>query len=219
MLPERSAQTWLRPFWQDLIARAGALALRADAEQDHAAWMLLQLQDWQSGADAVARIESWRRIPAPLSWMAQAKLQLHGLRGAWPLVVELAWLAPQRLPNLTATTPAAQLQRLMEQFDADWDELQACEPLQMAGSKHTTHAEQEKAWAWFPAWVLVVQPQHAPDLALAQPGQHTPAERAFRLLVNLLGLEHQGRHNELIKQRKNLRDLHAGLYAAYMSTR
>jgi hypothetical protein len=39
------------------------------------------------------------------------------------------------------------------------------------------------------------------------------------LLVHLLGLEHQGRHHDLVKLRKNLRDLHAGLFAAYIKTR
>ncbi|MDD4943256.1 MAG: hypothetical protein PHQ13_06945, partial [Rhodoferax sp.] len=72
---------------------------------------------------------------------------------------------------------------------------------------------------WFPAWVLTTQPQHAPDLALAQPGQHSAPEQAMRLLINLLGLEHQGRHHDLVKLRKSLRGLHAGLYAAYMKTR
>lgn len=218
-LDATSAQTWLRPFWQDLLARSGALPFRADAEQDHAAWMLLQLQDWQAGAEAVGRIESWRRIPAPLSWMAQAKLQLHGLRATWPLLAELAWLAPQRLAALAAAVPAPQLNRLMDQFEVDWDQLGASESLQNATNNVASSAYETRDIAWFPAWVLTAQPQHAPDLAVAQPGQHTPPERAFRLLVNLLGLERQGRHHELVQQRKALRDLHAGLYAAYMQTR
>lgn len=215
----RTAQTWLHPFWLNLIARSNALVFRADAEQDHAAWMWLQLQDWQTCADQVAQIESWRRIPAPLAWMTQAKLQLTGLRATWPLLAELAWLAPQRLPALTVATPAPQLQRLMEQFESVWDELEDCEPFQHAIKQIAAHADSASAWAWFPAWVLTAQPQHAPDLALAQSGQYTPPEQALRLLVNLLGLEHQGRHHDLVKQRKSLRDLHAGLYAAYLKTR
>lgn len=215
----RTAQTWLHPFWLDLIARSNALVFRADAEQDHVAWMWLHLQDWQSCADQVAQIESWRRIPAPLSWMAQAKLHTHGLRAAWPLLAELVWLAPQRLPALAAAAPAPQLGRLMEQFESAWDDLDAPAITQCATVKIAVKEASIRAWSWFPAWVLTAQPQHAPDLAQAQPGQHTPPEQAMRLLINLLGLEHQGRHHDLVKQRKSLRDLHAGLYAAYMASR
>jgi len=213
------AQTWLRPLWHELITRAGSLPFRADAEQDHAAWMLLQAQSWQASAEAVEQIESWRRIPAPLSWMAQAKLHLNGLRATWPLLVELAWLAPHRFAALAAAAPASQLNRLMDQFESAWDDLESAETSQIATHKIAESGYLTGAWAWFPAWVLIAAPQHAADLALAQPGQYTPPEQAMRLLVNLLGLERQGRHSELIRRRKTLRDLHAGLYAVYMSTR
>jgi hypothetical protein len=219
VLNATAAQVWLRPFWQDLVVRAKALPYQPDAEQDHAAWLLLQLQDWQACLDAATHIPSWRRIPAPLSWLTQAKLQLHGLRATWPLLAELAWLAPQRLPTLNAATAAPQLQRLMAQFESDWDELEACAVPDAATLKIAGRTDAKRVWAWFPAWVLTTQPQHTPDLALAQPGQHTPPEQAMRLLVNLLGLERQGRHHDLVKLRKSLRGLHAGLYAAYMKTR
>jgi hypothetical protein len=32
--------------------------------------------------DAVARIKSWRRIPAPLAWMAEARYRVDDLDGA-----------------------------------------------------------------------------------------------------------------------------------------
>ncbi|MDD5028867.1 MAG: hypothetical protein PHH58_05090 [Rhodoferax sp.] len=54
LLGEPAAQAWLRPFWQDLVARSVGLTFRAEAEQDHAAWLRLQLQDWQACVDAVA---------------------------------------------------------------------------------------------------------------------------------------------------------------------
>jgi hypothetical protein len=41
----------------------------------------------------------------------------------------------------------------------------------------------------------------------------------MRLVVELLGLERQGRHAELMQRRRALRDLHGDLYAAYMATR
>jgi hypothetical protein len=205
LLGSEQAALWLRPFWQSLIARAVRLPFQADAESDHAVPMLLQVQDWQGALDAVARIESWRRIPAPLAWMAQAKLQLHGLRAAWPLLAELAWLAPKRLDALLQAAPEPILLRLKDQFEASFEPFDGVDAAQDL--------------AWLPAWVLTVQPRYAADLALAQPGQHSAPEQAMRLMINLLGLERQGRHHDIVQQRKNLRDLNAWLYSAYLQTR
>ena len=47
---------------------------------------------------------------------------------------------------------------------------------------------------------------------------HQP-ERVARLIMDLLALEKQGRHADIVAQRKKLRDLHAGLYAFYTSSR
>ena len=41
----------------------------------------------------------------------------------------------------------------------------------------------------------------------------------MRLLLELLGLERQGRHRELVERRRALRDTHASLWCAYMRTR
>lgn len=206
LLGQAAADHCLRPLWQQLIDRAALLPFAANHEADHSAPMLLQLQDWQGAADAVAGIASWRRIPAPLAWMAQAKLHLHGLHAAWPLLTELAWLSPKRLDGLVQTSPDPLLQRLKDQFDANF------EP-----DTHATDAVRDAAW--FPAWVLTQRPQEAAHLSQAQPGQHSAPEQAMRILVNLLGLEHQGRHHDIVAHRKSLRDLNGWLYGAYMRTR
>ncbi|SCK08316.1 hypothetical protein VAR608DRAFT_0233 [Variovorax sp. HW608] len=39
----------------------------------------------------------------------------------------------------------------------------------------------------------------------------------MRLLLELLGLERQGRHHDVVERRKALRDTHPSLYAAYTS--
>lgn len=73
--------------------------------------------------------------------------------------------------------------------------------------------------ARFPAWVLIDRPDLADHLGAAQRSQHSAPEQAMRVLVELLGLERQGRHHDIIARRKTLRDLHPSLYAAYMRTR
>lgn len=72
---------------------------------------------------------------------------------------------------------------------------------------------------WFPAWLLTQAPALARHLAQAQRCQHSPPEQGMRLLLELLGLERQGRHHDLVQRRRALRDVHAALYAAYMATR
>ncbi|WP_372528001.1 hypothetical protein [Piscinibacter sp.] len=41
----------------------------------------------------------------------------------------------------------------------------------------------------------------------------------MRLLIELIGLERQGRHHNVIERRKALRDMHPILYGAYMKSR
>jgi len=202
------AMVWLRPFWQALVQRAAHLPFRADSDSDHVVPMLLHLQDWQGAQLAVARIESWRRIPAPLAWMTQARLQLLGLQANWGLLAELAWLSPKRLAVLVQTTTDPLLQRLIERFEFELD-----------GSADAGGTDDDARLAWFPAWVLTAQPQYVADLALAQVSQHTAPEQAMRLLVNLLGLERQGRQREILSCRQSLLDLNDWLYRAYLRTR
>jgi hypothetical protein len=73
--------------------------------------------------------------------------------------------------------------------------------------------------SWFVAWVLTERPEVAEHLSAAQPSLHNAPERAFRILIELLGLERQGRQRDIAERRKTLRDLHPSLYAAYMKTR
>jgi hypothetical protein len=193
---------WMHTAWAALAARCEHLPFDPAHADDHDSALWLRAAQWQAAATAVQRIASWRRIPAPLAWMTQARFQLDGIDAAWPLLAELAWMAPARLAALLRTLHDPLLARLQRRFDeAEIDD---------SGSD---------ALAWFPAWVLTQSPAVAVHLAQAQPGQHTAPERGLRLMVELLGLERQGRHHELMQQRRTLRDLCAPLYADYMATR
>jgi hypothetical protein len=197
-----AAERWLLPLWCALATRGATLPYEPAHTQDHAAPLWLLGQNWAAAAHAVAGVESWRRIPAPLMWMAQARYRLDGLDACWPLLAELAWLSAARLKTLLADINDPLLQRLQKRFHASFE-------------GHGDDAD----LAWFPAWALTETPALAPHLALAQAGQHEPAERGARALLELLSLERQGRHHDVVQRRRALRDLHAGLYAAYMATR
>lgn len=199
---ETDGRSWLAARWRELAQRSTALPFRADRSDDHAAPLWLRAGDWSAAADATARVESWRRIPAPLGWMAEARCRLDGVDLAWPLLVELAWLSPARFDAVMRRVGDPLLEKLRKQFDASFEGDGGVDDL-----------------AWFPAWLLTENPGLASRLAEAQPSRDTPAERAMRLLVQLLVLERQGRHHDLVERRKALRDLHPFLYGEYLKTR
>lgn len=202
LLGDTSARAWVVPLWREMAERAASLAFRAEHSEDHAAPLWLRAGDWAAAAHAAAQVESWRRIPAPLAWMAEARYRIDGLDATWPLLAELAWLSPRRFDATTRVMADPYMQKLRKQFDANFE----CE----GGLADL---------AWFPAWVLTETPALARLVGQAQPSRRDAAERAMHLLIDLLELERQGRHNHLIARRRELRGLSATLYASYMATR
>jgi len=193
---------WSAPLWGEMARRAAHLAMHPEHGDDHCAALWLRAGDWSAASDAVARIESWRRIPAPLAWMAEAHYHVHDLDGAWPLLAELAWLSPERFDQLTRRLADPLLERLRKSFDASFEGQGDVRDL-----------------VWFPAWVLTEKPGLSRLLGQVQRCLHTEPEQAMRLLLEILGLERQGRHHDLVGRRKSLRDTHPSLYAAYIRTR
>jgi len=181
----RAAAKWLAPLWRELAQRASHLAFRPEYSEDHAAALWLKARDWSAAHDAVERIESWRRIPATLAWMAEAQYRLQDLDGAWALLAELAWLSPDRFDQLTGRLDDPLLRRLRKAFDARFE----------------GHGD-VRDLAWFPAWVLTETPGLSRLLGRAQHSLHTEPEQAMRLLVEILGLERQGRHHDLVARRR-----------------
>jgi hypothetical protein len=203
---EAGAAAWLAESWRELARRASSLAFDARDPQGHAAPMWLRAGNWETAAQAVASIESWRRKPAPLAWMAEARLHLFGLQATWPLLAELGWLSPALLEDVAQRSPDPLLPQLMRRFDASVD----------AGAQG---GGENGDLSWFAAWVLTERPALREQLAVAQASLHSAPEQAMRLLVELLGLERQGRHADIVARRKVLRDLQPWLYAAYMKSR
>ena len=125
----------------------------------------------------------------------------HGAPEAWwPLLAELAWLAPERLESLLATAPVA-VNRLKLQFLAGFEN---------NGEHHDL--------AWFPAWLLIHHGELRDLLRPAQPAHSEPA-RAFLLVLDLLHLEKTGQHAAQIEQRAKLRALAPDLFADFMRSR
>jgi hypothetical protein len=124
VLPAQTGYAWLAPCWSSLAQRAAGLAFRgvqADSHAGkHAAPLWLLAGEWTAACDAVERIESWWRIPAPLMWMTEARYRTEGLDAAWPLLAELAWLAPGCFAALLTRLGDASLDALRRRFDAEF---------------------------------------------------------------------------------------------------
>lgn len=210
-----AAARWLAPCWRQLAERASKLPFRPAQPDDHAAALWLRVGDAaaaQAAMQAVAGIESWWRLPVPQAWMAQARHATDGLDATWPLLAEGAWLAAPRLAATLRALNDPLLHRLLRRFEDDFDP--GTPDLADPGSPDRVHP-----LAWFPAWLLIDQPALLPHLREARRGQDSAAERAFWQLVELLGLERQARHAELMASRQRLRDAQPALYAAYMKSR
>jgi hypothetical protein len=197
----KDAGTWLAPLWRSLASCVAHLAFDPAHPRTHAAALLLQCADGAAAETAVAGIPSWRRIPQPLAWMAQARFCQGGLEAAWPLLLELAWIDSRSFSATVQQIPEPLLHKLVKDFDA------ACEDEGAADR------------AWFPAWLLVTVPAVAWVIPQTQVCGNSAPERTARLAAELLALEKQGRHADLVARRKRLRDTHPALYTLYMSSR
>ena len=214
LLGSATATTWLQPLWRALAMRADKLPFDAQQPDDHAAALWLQAggaDDAASAVQALQAVPSWRRMPVPLAWMAQARYRLQGLDSTWPLLAELAWLAPARLAGTAQALQDPLLQRLLQRFEQDVDLVSSGTG---TGTSSTSHP-----LAWLPAWLLIDQPALLERLRDARTGQDSPPERSFRGLVELLGLERQGRQADVIGHRKRLRDAQPALFEAYLRRR
>jgi hypothetical protein len=198
----RAAQTWLSPLWAELAAAIADYPFDSGHEALHAAPLLLRAERWADAAARVEHIASWRRQPAPLAFMIEAQCRIDGFDAIWPLLAELAWMAPERAQRLALRLALPELDRLVRGFDGEFEG---------DGSADD--------FAWFPAWALIADGRLAAGLRLAQRGTNTPPERCARIVLGLLSLERQGSHAELVEGRRKLRDAHPVLFARYMQDR
>ncbi|MFH1872810.1 MAG: hypothetical protein ABIK82_16515 [Pseudomonadota bacterium] len=197
-----SAQAWLAPIWAGLAVAIAHYPFDPDDEELHAAALLLRAGRWTEATTSIESIASWRRQPAPLAWMIEARGRSADFDAIWPLLAELAWMAPRRALALAPRLGLPELDRLLRGFDAEFEGEGAAED-----------------FAWFPAWVLIADRRHAAGLQLAQEGAHTRPETCARIVLGLLALERQGRHGELVAGRAKLRSAHPALFARYMQDR
>ncbi|WP_232348073.1 hypothetical protein [Cupriavidus taiwanensis] len=199
---DAAGMAWCRPLWRAVAGAASQLPFQREMPEWHAAPLWMRAAEWTTACESIKRIESWRRMPITLAWMAETVYRLQGLDPAWPLLAELAWLSPKKLGALMQTLGDSSLVALRRRFDASFDGDGTSEDLR-----------------WFPAWSMTETPGLAALLRASEPSTGTLPEQGMRIMLELLTLERQGRQHDLVERRKDLRGLHAGLFEAYIRTR
>lgn len=194
------ASRWARPLWAALAQTATALDCDSAHPEIHAAPLWLAAHAPGKARSAIESDPILAPHPRPLAWMSEIAITHGAAEAWWPLLAELAWLAPERLESLLATAPVA-VNRLKLQFLADFEN---------NGEYHDL--------AWFPAWLLIHHGELRDLLRPAQPVQGDPA-RAFFLVLDLLHLEKTGQQAAQIPQRARLRALAPDLFADFMRSR
>jgi hypothetical protein len=202
MFGASNGRNWLAQLWRETAIRATNLPFLAKESENHAAALYLCAGDWSTVENAVTAIPSWRRIPAPLAWMAEAQYRRCGLEAAFPLLCELAWMVPERFGELVTRLADPVIASLLKKFHAGFE-----------------GDDDGPDLAWFPAWSIIENDTVVAWLRNLSSLHNDAPMQATKTLIELWGLERRGTSPAVVERRKRLQGLQASLYAAYMKTR
>jgi hypothetical protein len=197
------AATFLRPLWQTLAATAATLPFDDIHPRAHPGWLCQQYGDWPAVRAAVEAEPDWAARPLLRCWMGLAQHHLGEPETAIRLWLPLCWMDPALFASHAPMLPSAPVREA-------WDAFERVAPFDEALADTTNAA------AWFPAWLLVrhwglVNLFRADEI----PDSDAPT-RAFRTLVSLLPLERGALDDELIGQRRALRQISPAFFRHYL---
>ena len=199
------AARWLAPVYNKLALAAQNHPFSRNTAQTHAGSLFLRANVLTEARIAISSIPSWRQLPEPLAWMCEIALRENNPAEYWPLIAELAWIAPALLEaQLTALQKEAVPSSVLLLYK------KFCSTVEL-------DAEEDEL-SWFPAWLLIEHPELQPLLRTAH-APYTPPARCASLLIDLLISERQGQPKSLLEKRKELRDRTPTLFRCYMARR
>ena len=198
------ADAFLRPVWQALAATAADLRFEAAHPQAHRAWLCQQYGEWTQVRAAAEDEPGWADTPLLRYWMGLAQHHLGAPAVAIRLWLPLCWMDPLLFEIRAPTVPNPTIR-------AAWIAFEQAFPFEESLADKTPMA------AWFPAWLLLrhrglsrlFRTEDIPDAG--------DAARVFRHLVALLPLELRGLTDELVRQRRALRQLDENFFRYYMA--
>ncbi|MGH7333048.1 MAG: hypothetical protein ACREKS_09960 [Candidatus Rokuibacteriota bacterium] len=197
------AAAFLRPSWMTLAMTAGTVPFDGIDPRTHPGWLCQQYGDWAAVRAAVEAEADWAKAPRLRYWMGLARHHLGEPETAVRLWIPLCWIDPSLFARHAPTLPSAPVRDAWEAFER-------------VVSFGEVAADTTSTAAWFPAW-LVVRHRGLVNLFRAEeiPDAGAPT-RAFRVLLSLLPLERGGLSDEVVSQRRALRDISPGFFRHYL---
>jgi len=198
------ADAFLRPVWQALAATAADFPFDAAYPRAHRAWLCQQYGEWKDVRAAAEDEPGWAETPFLRYWMGLAQHHLGAPEIAIRLWLPLCWMDPLLFETCAPTVPNSSIR-------AAWVAFERAFPFE------ASLADRAPMAAWFPAWLLLrhrglsrlFRADDIPDAG--------DAARVFRQLVALLPLEQHGLTDELVRQRRALRQLDESFFRYYMT--
>ena len=188
-------QDILAPLWRAIGLSLESIRFDPEYPDHHASRAYLACGDWASVLRVIQDEPDCENQLVLLERMAQALWQLHRTAQAIEQWFVLCWQAP------------AYFEKLVENGRITTSLL-----LEHWNTFINTEMEPELTTGWYPAWVLL----HEPGLARSVKGRDavTGPERAFNLVKELLLS-----NGEQLALRRELKDIHPGLFRYYLHNR
>jgi hypothetical protein len=184
-----------------LIERLAALVPAANRLLGAGARAFL-LPWWQALAQVNTMPGPTEPAPVVRYWAGSARWHVGDEKEAVRLWLPLCWLEPESFAQQAPTLPSPIVQEAWESFDMEPD----------PGDGGDARVRDVP---WFPAWLAL---RHRWVAHVFRPGEvpdSSAALRALRLLPGLLVLESRGYGDELIRQRRTLRDIGPRFFRMY----
>ena len=199
-----NADVVLRPVWQALATSAAGLPFDLANPRAHQAWLCQQYGGWTEVVAAVEKEPDWADRPLLSYWMGLAQHHLGAREVAIRLWLPLCWTHASLFEAHAPTLPNSTIR-------AGWV------AFEQADTFEASLAHGAPRTPWFPGWLLL---RHRGLSRLFHPDDvHDTGRPAsvFRHLLALLSLEQRGLTDELVRQRRALRQLDEGFFRYYMA--
>ncbi len=198
------ADAFLRPVWQALAATAADLPFEPAHPRAHRAWLCQQSGEWTEVRAAVENEPRWADTPLLRYWMGLAQHHLGAPEVAIRLWLPLCLMNPLLFETCAPALPNTTIR-------AAWLAFEQAFPFE------ESLADRAPTASWFPAWLLLRHRGlsrlfHADDIPDAG-----DAAGVFRHLLTLLPLEQRGLSEELVRERRALRQLDHSFFRYYMA--
>ncbi len=157
---------------------------------------------WQALARTEAVLDPAEVAPVLRYWMGSARWHVGDEREAVRLWLALCWLDPESFARQAPTLPNGIVREAWIAFDRESES-------DDGGDARVREVR------WFPAWLAL---RHRWVAHVFRPGEVPDTDaplRALRLLPVLLVLESQGYGDELVRQRRVLRDISPSFFRTY----